>query len=73
MPRSAKNPQPTFTEIKRFDSEEEIDRAVEKLGRCKTLLDELWDAQAAYDDPRKYELEDRIHRTVSADPRGPSA
>src|SRR5579885_1683493 len=64
MPRSAKNPQPTFTEIKRFDSEEEIDRAVQKLGRCKTLLDELWDAQAPYDDPRKDELEDRIHRTV---------
>ncbi len=32
MPRSAKNPQPTFTEIKRFDSKEEIDRAVKKLG-----------------------------------------
>lgn len=64
MPRSAKNPQPTFTEIKRFDSEEEIDRALEKLSRCKTLLDELWDSQAEYDDPRKYELEDRIHRTV---------
>ncbi len=64
MPRSAKQPQPTFTEIKRFDSEAEIDRGIEKLSRCKTLLDELWDSQAAYDDPRSYELQDRISRTV---------
>lgn len=65
MPRAKANPpQPSFTEIKHFDSAEELDRGIEKLNRCKALLDELWDSQAAYDDPRKYELEDRIHRTA---------
>lgn len=64
MPRSARQPQPTFTEIKHFESEAEIDRGIEKLTRCKTHLDELWDYQAAYDDPRSYELQDRIRRTA---------
>jgi uncharacterized protein (TIGR02391 family) len=65
MSRARASPfQASFTEIKHFDSEEEIDRGIERLNRCKALLDELWDSQAAYDDPRKYELEDRIHRTV---------
>ncbi len=57
-------PLPSFTKIKHFDSEAEIDRGVEKLTRCKTLLDELWDSQAAFDDPRTRTLEDRIHTTV---------
>jgi len=64
MPKSAKQTQPTFTEIKRFDSEAEIDRGIEKLTRCQTLLSELWDCQAAYDDPRKHSLEDRIQTTI---------
>ena len=55
---------PSFTEIKHFDSEAEIDKGIEKLSRCKALLDELWDCKAAYDDPRRHELEDRIRRTA---------
>jgi uncharacterized protein (TIGR02391 family) len=65
MARTVKGqPQPTFTEIKRFDSEDEIDHGIEKLTRCQTLLSELWDCQATYDDPRKRTLEDRIHTTM---------
>jgi hypothetical protein len=55
---------PSYTEIKHFDSEAEIDRGIEKLIRCKTLLDELWDDQAAYDDPRTRTLTDKIHTAV---------
>lgn len=55
---------PTYTEIKHFDSAADIDRGIGKLVKCKTLLDELWDHQAAYDDPRQIELQDRIRRTV---------
>jgi len=62
--RKSVTPQPTFTEIKRFDSDAEIDRAIERLDRCHTLLGELWDCQATYDDPRKHDLEDRIRTTV---------
>ena len=50
MPKSVKQTQPSFAEIKRFDSEEEIDRGIEKLTRCQTLFSEFWDCQAAYDD-----------------------
>ena len=64
MPKSAKQPQPTFTDIKRFESDAEIDHGIQKLNRCQTLLGELWDCQATYDDPRKRTLEDRIHTTV---------
>jgi uncharacterized protein (TIGR02391 family) len=64
MARSTKQPQPTFTEIKRFDSDAEIDRGVEKLSRCQTLLSELWDCRASYNDPRKHTLEDRIRNTI---------
>jgi len=64
MPKSTKQSQPNFTEIKRFDSDAEIDHAIEKLDRCQTLLSELWDCQATYDDPRKRTLEDRIQTTV---------
>jgi uncharacterized protein (TIGR02391 family) len=59
-----RQPQPTFTEIKHFDSDEEIGHAIEQLDRCQALLRELWDCQATYDDPRKRTLEDRIHTTV---------
>jgi hypothetical protein len=65
MARTVKRqPQPTFTEIKRFDSEDEIDHGIEKLPRCQTLLSELWDCQAAYDDPRTNTLQNRIRTTI---------
>src|SRR5260370_1041140 len=64
MRKSVTRSEPTFTEIKRFDSNAEIDHAIEKLERCQTLLRELWDCQATYDDPRKQTLVDRIHTTV---------
>jgi len=64
MRKSVTQSEPTFTEIKRFESDTEIDHAIEKLERCQTLLRELWDCQATYDDPRKQTLVDRIHTTV---------
>ncbi len=62
--KTTKVPLQTFTEIKHFDSAAEIDRAIEKLKRCKDLLDELWDGQAAYDDPRTRILEHKIRTNV---------
>ncbi|MGD0073377.1 MAG: TIGR02391 family protein [Candidatus Binataceae bacterium] len=65
MPRkTARQTTPEFTEIKGFDSESEIDRGIEKLTRCQTLLQELWDCRAAYDDPRTQTLVDRIRTTI---------
>lgn len=63
MPKT-KPSAPEFTEIKQFESEDEIKRGVEKLQRCHTQLQELWDAQAAYDDPRTRPLQDRIRTTI---------
>ncbi len=53
-----------FTEIKQFRSAVEIDRAIDKLNRCQSLLQELWDDNAAYDDPRTIALQERIRMTV---------
>jgi uncharacterized protein (TIGR02391 family) len=65
MPRTpTRQPSPEFTEIKRLDSESEIDRGIEKLTRCQTLLQDLWDCRVAYDDPRTRTLVDRIRTTV---------
>jgi uncharacterized protein (TIGR02391 family) len=72
MPKPKLQARQLFIEIKHFDAEPEIDRALEKLNKCKTLLDELWDYNAAHDDPRKYELDERI-RTTTLEIFGPNS
>jgi hypothetical protein len=55
---------PTFDEIKRFASEGEIDRAIEKLKRRHTELQELWDNQVRYDDQRRRNVEQNIQNAI---------
>jgi len=59
-----RRPSPTSDEIKQFASEAEIDRAIEKLKRRHTDLQELWDNQVRYDDQRRRNVEQNIQNAI---------